>query len=343
MWSKIKTASVVILLSGLIWVFAEREVLKQTDTVVAITLDSSRQDVLVEFAVDKSSGTASVTRQNVEITVQGPAGRIKDIDEGRLTPRMVNLNIEKLGYPQMEESGTLTVRVLDLLKEKIGFEESDATVTATEAKPKVLQVRLTKLVWTPLQVKVYDQQDNELTPQRLECQTDGAFLPAGANTIAKVSLTADQQSRATSELILVYAKAPPPARPPEIAVKLKLPEGGSLLPTDTIPLQRIRIGIVKPTTMEGIYEVIIEENLDEVRRAYGPIKVRGSSEALTAFMDPIQSPYHLILEVREEDLKTPSPARSLRYLLPEGHPELEIIKKVGQAVRFKIIPIKTTE
>ena len=201
MGPKIKTALAVIILSGLIWVFAERKVLKETSTSVEIHLDTSRPDLLVEYVVGEQTEPGTVTPQRVKLEVQGPGGRIKEIEEGKLTPRTVSLDVEKLGYTQVEETELFTVTVLDLLKEKIGFEESDVTVTVTEAKPAVLHVKLTKLVRTPLEIKVYDEQDNELTPEILQPEQDWAFLPAGSTAQAKVILTASQQQQAMSELI----------------------------------------------------------------------------------------------------------------------------------------------
>ena len=104
-----------------------------------------------------------------------------------------------------------------------------------------------------------DELDKELTPEILEPERNDAYILPHTTAQAKVILTAQEQLQAMSEPITVYAKVPPPGRPGEIPVKLKLPEGVNVLPVYTIPPQRIGVGVLKPFSMESKYEVVIED------------------------------------------------------------------------------------
>jgi hypothetical protein len=146
-------------------------------------------------------------------------------------------------------------------------------------------------------------------------------------------LNAAQQQKASSEPISVEAILPSFARSGESGVLIKLPAGGgNLLPDEVILRLRVRVNISKPPSMEGKYKVIIED-LDAKLDVYAPISFRGSSQARAAYKG---ATHHLVLEVKEEDLSISGGTRPLRYYLPKGAEEIEIIQPVDEAVRFRL-------
>ena len=95
MQSKLKTIVLVIILSCLIWVFAEREVTQSTE--IEINLNKATQlydDLLMQFLDDRGNPTQEASRR-FSLTVEGPAGGILKVQQGRFENNMA-LDIEEL-------------------------------------------------------------------------------------------------------------------------------------------------------------------------------------------------------------------------------------------------------
>ncbi len=330
----VKTFIVVVLLSALVWIFAERAVVKTAVVDVEITLFSSSPEYIVQYLNDQGEPTADASRR-VKVNVKGPAGLIQSLQEGKLTLRMVRLDIgaEKFTNLAGQESRDFTPRVLDLLDGKVTFEDQDSYLVAEEAKPAVLPIRVTKLLPVTLDVRVEGENEIPLPPERIESIEPAqiqVYVAGGATNDAVAILNTSQQQKATQQPITVSARIPGLASRKEVDVKIKLAKETTIWPINKI--DRPRVGICKPYSMEGKYNVIIED-LEARKDSYSPISFQGPPAAADKYMN---EPYPLLLVVKEEDLKTTNPARPLLYNLPQGEQQIKIIKPANEAVRFRL-------
>jgi len=332
MWTKFKTALAVVLLSGLIWVFAERSVTKSATVTVNIGLSQSRENLLVQW-IDEQ-GQAHEFMQ-VKLDVEGPSGRIQDIAENELIPQISPLTIEQIGYQQTGDP-EFTREVISLLNGELTF-EGDIYLPIINAYPSQLRLRVTKLERALLNIKVYDYDSRQpLEVEILKPENVDAFVEAGTTPEAEIFFTADQQLQASSGPIMASAEVRLPGRAPQkFSVEVKLRAGiGSLWPEGEISRSSIRVGIFWPRGLQG-YEVEFED-LEARLDDYSPIRFQFQSQAaLNAYQD--QEHLHLMLEVKESDLKGQYTGRRLRYHLPEGREdEINIIDPESKSVRFRV-------
>ncbi|MCP4709693.1 MAG: hypothetical protein GY869_13795, partial [Planctomycetes bacterium] len=101
MWQKCKTALVVVLLSGLIWVFAEQSVTKKAWVPVTVDLNQSHDNLLIQIIDDQGQSQPYI---QVELEVEGPSAKIQEIAEQTITPQLAPLTLEQLKYREPENS-----------------------------------------------------------------------------------------------------------------------------------------------------------------------------------------------------------------------------------------------
>ena len=335
MWVKLKTSLVVVLLSGLIWVFAERAVTKSTIvTGVKIGWSTARKDLLIQWLDDQEQ---DIPTMQVNLEVEGPSGRIQDVIEGKLVPRLLLLDVEKLNYNESDDSATqvLTVDVVQILDEKLTFTDNDVFLPVITAQPPQLKVSVTKLTLATLNVEVLDKITNRpLLVEILDSKTVETYVKAGTTPEAKVLLNGNQQTLASASLIEATVEVLPYGRPQEFTELVNLAAGVSSWPEGEIARTHVRVGYLMPSSMQGLWKVNFDEEalLDD----YSPIKFQWHS---TAARDEFTNPeyIHLMLEVKESDLKETNPSRRLRYHLPLGREEeIEIIDRKQDAVSFSL-------
>jgi hypothetical protein len=334
----VKTIIVVVLLSAFVWVFAERAVVKTAMVEIEIALISHNPEFVVQYLDEQGEPTAETSRR-VKISVKGPAGRIQSLNEGKLTPRTVRSDIETEKFTNLagQEFRDFTPRVLDLLDGKVTFEDQDAYLVAEDAKPAVLPIRVTKLLRVTLNIKVVDENNIPLPRERIESiepEQIQAYVAGGTTNDAVVILNTSQQQKATQQPITVSARIPGLARlKEENEIKIKLVKETTIRPVETIPLQRIRVGIAISPKLASEYRVKIED-LEARKESYSPIRFQGPPLAVEEYNN---ATFHLILVVKEEDINTTNPARPLRYNLPDGDQQIQIIRPLNlPPVRFQL-------
>jgi len=337
MWKKCKTALVVVLLSGLIWVFAEQSVTRTTPVQVNIELNQSRDNLLIQLIDGQGQSQPYI---QVELQVEGPSIKIQEIAEQTLIPQLAPLTIEQIDYRESQNStvSEFTREVISLLDWELTFADN-VTLPITGARPSQLQFRVLKLGQANLEVKVYDlDSGNPLDVETLNPQTVSAFVQVGTTPDAEIYLNAAQQLQAASEAIPVNAEVKLRGRTHQtFEVSVKLATGaGSSWSEETIPSPQIRINIIKPTTMVGKYEIEnIDEFVNEVRDIYGPIRFQGTSQACQDYRNGI----HLTLDIRQYDTETDKMggSRPLTYLIPDNRrTEMSIIEPKTRAIRFRL-------
>jgi hypothetical protein len=328
MRAKLQTILVVVVLSCLIWVFAERAITQSENIQVEVELAKPRPDLLIQF-LDEQGEPLALDRQSVKLRIEGPGGRIQAVRE-KPAAKKVSLDVLKLQLrPQDLEWQELRVRVVeDLLNGKLRWNDADLSVT--RAEPDILRVRVRKLTLRSLPIKVYDQQSGaELTQARVDPAQVDAYVIEGQTAEAKITLTAGQQLQAERSPVTVNTVALPYGTK-DIPLKVILPAGGNPYPEAEIKVPRW--GVLMPPAMVGKYEVVIEN--DSLLKE--PITCRGATQAVAEYRN---SRFHLVLEIKEKDETETAIDRPLHYYLPEGYGEIEIVNRVQGTLRFHLIPV----
>ena len=257
----VRTGFLVLVLSGLIWVFAERSVVEELTVEVKIPLDVLRQDIRLQYFDLVSREIQEDKFYRVTLEVKGPRARIQRLAEKNLTPIIVPLGVQQLMDEAGEdfESRDFSVAVMDILNGQLHFEGIDAYLQITQAKPSKLGVRAQKLTEVLLKVQVFDASGSrELGLESIEPETVKAWMePGGVIVPVKILLSRELQMKAESEPITVAAAIP--NRPEKMDFKIKLAAGsGSTLPDYKISREDIRFGIAMPPEWSGQYSVQIE-------------------------------------------------------------------------------------
>ncbi len=326
MKTQVKTALIVILLSCLIWVFAERESTQNTDVELAIELPTQPDNLLVQF-LDEQDNLIPASQKTVKLTVEGPTRRILEVSEKYIKSKIID--ITRFGI-DLGNTNTQNrwIQIMTVLEGKLDSRDGKSYLQVVSTKPESLHLRLTKLTQQPLSVKVYDQDNIELIPQSISPTTVNAYVPEGKPVEARINLTEAQRSQAIQAEITVTARVTLPHRINDFPVKLMLRKG-ELLESD---IRSPRLVIDKPYSMEGKYHVVIEDitQLDDYK-----IKFRGTPEDSEKY---INSDVHLILKISEDDLKIPSLKfnRPLIYYLPDEHGRIEITNKKDTPIAFHL-------
>ena len=331
----VKTVIVVVLLSALVWVFAERAVVKTAVVEVEISLFSNNPEYIVEYPNPSEQGKwLTQPSQRVKVKVKGPSGMIQSLKEGKLTPRIVRTDIETRGFTDLgdKDRDFFTPSVLDLLDGKVAFQELDTYLEAEEAESTNLRIQVTRLM--PVSLPIQVKHKNNILPrihiETIEPDQIQAYVAGGTTNPVDVTLTEEQYKDAMKEIISVNATLPEKAYPKEVTIKIKLVEETTLWPIHQI--DRPRVGICKPNSMEGKFLVKIED-LEARKESYSPIRFQGPPSAVDEYNNKT---FHLILVVKDEDITTTNPARPLLYNLPQGESQIEIIKPVSEPVRFQL-------
>ena len=331
MRSKITTAVLVVFLSCLIWVFAERKVTTTGRLAVEVKLISSRPGLLVHY-LDNEGNPTQLTAQSVTLTMEGPTGRIQTIEQEMHVS--VSLDMSKLlpEEPTDTKPHTHTVQVVkDLLDGKIQI--NAAFLTVIKAEPANLDVQVIKLQERSIPVIVYFQdQTVPLKVQTVDPTEVRAYVIEGQPAEAHVRLNSEQQLQARREPVIAKAIVTLPLsdKLQSYDVKVTLPQQGSSWLEAVI--QTPRVGFVFPDSMIGKYLVVIEDpsQLKE------PIKFQGVSAS--AITDYRNSQFHLTLEIHEGDKPQEPIFRSLQYK-PTDRNDIQITDQNSPLIQFHLTPV----
>lgn len=335
MIKKIQTAALVIVLSCLIWVFAEREVTQ--NTLIELNLTKAIQlheDLLIEFLDDQGRPTSEKSKR-ISLTVEGPAGRILQVQQGQYEKNIILDIVELLGSrpkdtePQFYEFDVIK----QLFNDEYQYKE-DTYLKAIKSQPASIKLQVRQLVATTLPVTVYDvDSQTELAVESREPAQVEAYLIAGqAVDAATVHLKPEQKLQATKTPIAVLAQVPLPDRMQTFDIMVKLSEESEVLPQDEIKAPRL--GILLPDSLSQKFQV---EIVDKSPLKEQPLKFRGTEAALIEYRE---SPYHLILEISATDKPNVLIDRQLRYYLPPGRlDEIEVLEKNAILLQFRLLPV----
>lgn len=321
MRAKLKTAVTVVVLTGLIWVFAERAKTMSADLAVEVRLGETPQDLLVRFLAGTSQEEQELgpdEYMTVKLTVEGPARRIGSIKDGSYEVVGAVLDVGKLG---LDAEGDHQVAVLhDLFNQGVQLKDAGGFLTVKRAEPAFLRVRVNKLVKKSLPVNVYDQDKTaKLAVEQLEPVSVDAYVFGDQQPEVAVLLRPEQRLEAERKTIAATGQVALPTGLLSVAVQVKLAEASG--PWERGVIQSPRLSVVMPYNQQLQYRVVIED-LDSILQAYLPIKFRGSVEAVRAYE---KSEVHLELRIKETDSAETTIERPLHYHLPEGYDDIKII------------------
>ena len=321
-WRWLRTALIVSALSGVIWVYAERAVIKQAQVTVEITLPTARRDLLVQYT-DKDKNVQPENYQLVTLQVEGPSRIVQQLLDRDYEPQIV-LDMDKLGYePAGDDEQDCSVQIISLLEGHLTFKDG-SHFGITEAEPHNLHVRVRKLIKRMVDVVVIDERSgNQLTTD--QPLTIEAYAPAEDDLHAEVALDDQQQRAAMKSTIKVTAQVQLPNRLDEYPISLKLAEDVVQVSVEKIPNPKLYIAM--PLSMQKDYYVVIDPENSALAQ-YGPIAYRN-----LAANDYANSPYHLVLVVEERDKNEETVFRPLVYHVPPG---VDIIDPKTMPVPFRL-------
>jgi hypothetical protein len=330
MWAKIQTIIIVVILSCLIWVFAEREVTKNTIVSVKIEL-TAPEDILLRF-LDNDDNPLTDSSQMVDLTVEGPGGKIQKVRQEYLNQITRDVASMGIALPDDRSQQSYDIPVVNILDGQLHSRDRQNWLRVVDAKPKFLRLQLTRLARQFVPVVVY-YNGAILTQAKVDPAEVETFVLNGKPAEARATLTPAQYQQAQqNEPVSLTAKAVLQGhRPEEFEIKFTISANGQQRPDKSIKAPRL--GIVMPYIMEGQYKVILDDTsqLDE----YDPIDCRGTPEALDAYQ---KSDVHLTLKINESDIAgIPAPfSRPLSYYVPLGCNEIEIINKKQTPINFRL-------
>ena len=337
----IRTVITVVVLSCLIWVFAERRVIQTEQLPVDIILhnelapvtdEQSQPRLLLEYL--ENGIPIGKNRRSVQLKVRGRTGLIREIKNRRILPELPQLDVATIGYSGQGEPEIKTVSVVKaILDSKLQLEGEDSFLEVVEAKPAELHVRLTPLVQRQLPVMVFGQDDRRLTRANVKPETVSAWVVDG-QAEARVVLRADEQVDAGSGVIEAICRVKVAGlEPQQSTVQVELPAGDSPWETRSITP---RLGIVWPYASKKAGRFVPEIEDDPHLR--DQIICSGSKAALDEFEN---SQFHLLLEIKPTDKPGKTDSRTLRFNWPDEHAEFKITNATsGVMVKFQLVPVE---
>lgn len=327
----VRSALLTLMLTLLIWVFAERQVIQSVELEAQLTLPTARDHVLMEL-LDEQGNPIPQQSLMVRLRVEGPTRRIQKAQDQRFRIEVPTTIAEVPASGSTDYHANI---VKEILEWELPLKEEQGYLKVVSSEPGFLRLRITRLIPQILPVTIRDEFGNELevaslSPERIETVGLG-------NQIAEATVTLSEQQRrlAMNAPIEVNARVLYGSRLlDEQKILVQLTESGSALPTDEITIPRW--GILNPPGIEGKYRIVIDSGIES---AQTPIRIQGPTLAITEYKN---SRYHLALEVDEKDYKPggePIP-RPLRYHLPEEYiKDIEIIDPQQRVVRFHLEPL----
>ncbi len=322
---------VVVFITVLIWVWAD---LAKTEefTVSSATITvakSTNISLLVSFNDEQS---VSIEK----IVLEGPASKIADtrreLEDG-------SLSFEFFLDPEQQDMaapGKHSLDMLNFLRRSTRVRQSGLAVKSCD--PNTLDVRVVKLVKKSLNVKCVGEDQGPVRIVAIEPPQVDIFVPAdweGEKLTANVQLTRREieQAKLTPIEKTPYVKLPVgQTRYAATAVKITTPKEEDPLGDYTITTATL--GFSLSANLQGKYRVEVT-NPDAVMSA---VTIRATPEAKSAYES---MRYQVILEIDDEDAKTPEPRRELVYNFPDEYVRKNeiILNQQPVTARFKLVSL----
>lgn len=299
---KFSKLAVVIFLTVLIWVWADRA-LEETRSfpTATIVIGRTAPNLLVSFT---SGSTIDVN----QINLRGPASVVNNLEQ------VINNDPKKLEftlYPErlgINKAGEYPINVQEIIRQSSWIKDSGLSVEGCE--PSKVMVTAVDLVKKDLDVQCLD--NNLETPQ-----TVSMYVPADWRLPAQVVLSDDERTRAMQQPIRKKPFIMLPngeRREADTFVEIKLPPQDKILPRYTIANATLGYTLSE-TLLKGEYEIKVETySLMDILN----IEIFASPEAKDAYEN---QDYQVILEILDTDIaetiKNKVVRRKVYYKFPE--------------------------
>ncbi|MBN2212240.1 MAG: hypothetical protein JW709_12655 [Sedimentisphaerales bacterium] len=307
MWrSRIKTFLMVLLMSGFIWVLAERQKTQSDEVEVRVLLPVVRNDKFYEYLDD--NGVVMPDRaQTVRLQVEGPVGVIQKVKN----PSVPIIEKEIPPLPKDTQQYAFGV-VKEIFEGSLSVEDGGGVLNVQNAVPPTLTVREYTLVKRSVPVVVRSRPDgNVLSAEILLPATLEAMCLAVQPEEATVWLTQEQQRQALNQQLKVPAEIRiGNVTISEHPVEIKLVQAAAMKPVEIRP----KLGVLRPAR-NWPFKLVIDSKEFERPDLTDPILVRGSTAAVKAYQD---IPYHLLLTVRGDEEIGKTTTGPLGYYIPEN-------------------------
>ena len=337
MLKKIKIGKIlaVVLITSLIWIWADLALDATFESAVTITIaKASTNELLVNFDENQTS-------VNIEkIVFKGPARKISEaqrqFNDGSFDTRLF-FDAKKQG---MAEPDKYLWDVLGFLRQNEIIKKFGITVESCQ--PEKINVNVTKLVKKQLDIQCLNENKVVIKTSSIEPAKIEMFVPqqwSGDALLAKIQLTRTEikQSQLSGSIqktpfIDLYGQR----RDAQTTVKVSIsPNQDNLIDyTITTPT----LGIILSPNLQGKYAVeVLNENA-----VIGSINIRATALAKTAYES---MRYKVILEIDDSDVKEKESRRPLIYNFPPefaGRGEIELKSQPIEA-KFKLTPITASE
>lgn len=331
---RFKTFLSVALLSCMIWYFCEQKVKQSAQVTVKLQFAANDQiDMSFISRYGQDWGTTPLTRQ---LTVEGPAGLLKSVKGGAVV-----FEIDPALLFSEQERKELGDHSIDVVKRLLGHELTihGSTITVVEAEPAEVIIRIFPLIEKTVNVVVYDETGESIITgiESIEPKEVRAYVRvADQAPEAVIKLTAQERLKAIKAPISV--KCDVNNKPYALPILIKLfADKSHELATDKVTKPRLMV--VFPYLTLNKYKVVIDSDESDWKDLV--INVRGSNEAVAAFINPEVTPHHFILEIKEADVPDVSYDRQLKYTTDAFGDDLGIIDQLDILVKFhlELIPV----
>jgi|GEM_PF-6579751 len=331
---KIKTFLSVALLSCMIWYFCEQKV-KQSAQVILKLQFVANDEVDMSF-ISKYGQDWGTSPLSTQLTVEGPAGLLKSTKGGA-----VLFEIDPAVLFTTQERKELGDHRIDVVKRLLGHELTidGSTITVVDAEPAEFNIRIFPLIEKTVNVVVYDETGESIITgiESIEPKEVVANVRDGDESPeAVIKLTAQERLKAIKAPLSVKCEVnnKPYAQP--VLVKLFADKSHELASDKIV---KPRLMVVFPYLTLNKYKVVIDSDESDWRDFI--INVRGSNEAVAAYINPEITSHHFVLQIKETDVPDVSYDRQLKYTTDVFGDDLEVIDQLDILVKFhlELIPV----
>jgi len=336
MFAYIKKFGVVIILTGLIWIWADKAMtLTRSDIPATIHIDK-QIDQHLWVALDRRPFA------QIKLKVSGPSARIDQMDKQLKEKGTLGFDF----YLNPTSEGMFTpgtpyrLPLLQFIQKSKLIQ--DLGLTVESCTPEAVSVEVVKLVNQSLAIQVLNENKVPVNNAILEPAVVDMLVPenwTGEARKATIILTSQEieQTAPVTRRPFVELDAGL-TRLADTHVKVSLPSTESRLRDYTI--DETNIGLTYSYTMQGSYKVdILNRN-----QVFGAVKIRATPEAKAQY-DNI--PYKMRLNIIETDAKAAGEVeRELIFNLPEEYVrkgEITINEPQPRRAKFRLVPITSGE
>ncbi len=326
---KIGKILVVVILTVLIWIWADRAKTEEYTVYESVISVDKSADPKLWIQIDSNS---SAVIQKIVFE-----GSLSTIEEARRKIREKQGSFEFFLAPQdlqvLNAPGEHSLNVLDFLRERNEIKQLGLAVKSCE--PAVLNVKVTALTDTVLNVECRDEAGKPLQALSIIPPQVSIPVPSGWIGPAGVNLNPQEVTQAKSSAIekVPFIKLRDgQIRNSKETVKVALVTTQKSLPDATIPAS---VGFVYGSNIQGLYKA---ELLNQQELA--SVNIQATEEARKAYE---QEPFHILLYITDRDVTNLDEEKTKKvvYSFPEQFVRTGDINLKGEpaSARFKLIPL----